>query len=263
MLLVGIIKHTFSQRFFFARLTRMPLLGGIVDRLFFEHDDIVYLPMDRVVTINKKLGEPEQTVLPSALVDRLIDQANHHWVMDRCICRDANHCQDYPVGLGCMFLGEASLHINPKLGRRVSKKEAHEHARRCREAGLVHLIGRNKLDTVWLGVGPGHRLLTICNCCPCCCLWKMLPDLSPHISSKVRKMPGVEVVITDRCVGCGRCAQSCFVSAIRVVEGRASIGGDCRGCGRCASICPKNAIRVSIDDGLVEAAHIAPSVDVS
>jgi hypothetical protein len=90
--------------------------------------------------------------------------------MNTCLCRDAKQCKDYPIDLGCLFLGEAALGINPRLGRGVTKREALEHIRRCREAGLVHLIGRNKLDTVWLGVGPGDKLLTICHCCPCCCL---------------------------------------------------------------------------------------------
>jgi hypothetical protein len=77
--------------------------------------------------------------------------------MNSCICREAERCEDYPIDLGCLFLGEAALGINPQLGRRVTKEKALQHVRRCREAGLVHLIGRNKLDTMWLGVGPGDR----------------------------------------------------------------------------------------------------------
>ncbi len=263
--LVGAIKRAFPGRFFFARLTRLPVFGGIANRMFFEHDDMVYVPMDRVVTINKKLDEPQQTVIPSSLVDRFIDEANDHWVMNKCICRDASHCEDYPIDLGCMFLGKASLHINPKLGRHVTREEAHEHARRCRDAGLVHLIGRNKLDAVWLGVGPDKQLLTICSCCPCCCLWKMLPDLAPRISSKIKKMPGVSVAVTDRCAGCGTCTRgSCFIDAIRVVDGRAVIGDECRGCGRCAIVCPRQAIEVRLDEPLAMAAErIASAVDVT
>jgi dissimilatory sulfite reductase (desulfoviridin) alpha/beta subunit len=111
-----------------------------------------------------------------------------------------------------------------------------------RRAGLVHLVGRNKLDKVWLGATPGHKLLTICNCCPCRCLWRILPDLDPAIGAKVGKMPTVEVRMTDRCVGCGRCAESvCFVGAIRLDGGRAVIGDACRGYGRCVEVCPQGA----------------------
>ncbi len=119
---------------------------------------------------------------------------------------------------------------------------------RAGEAGLVHLIGRNKLDTVWLDVGPGERLLTVCNCCSCCCLWRMLPDLHPDIGGKVTKMEGVEVNVTEACVGCGTCTEKCFVDAIKLVDGRAQIGEECRGCGRCVEVCPQGAIRMTVPD---------------
>lgn len=169
--------------------------------------------------------------------------------MDSCFCRDASRCEDYPLDLGCLFLGEAVLGINPRMGRRVTKAEALEHARRCREAGLVHLIGRNKIDTLWLGVNPGHKLLTICNCCPCCCLWRVIPHLDASISRKVTPMPGVTVTVTERCGGCGTCTQGvCFVDAIRLDGRRAVVGDACRGCGRCVEACPQQAIELSIDD---------------
>jgi len=149
----------------------------------------------------------------------------------------------------------------------VTKEQALEHVRRCRKAGLVHLIGRNKLDTVWLGVGPGARLLTICNCCPCCCLWRVLPYLAPQIGSKVARMPGVSVAVGDDCTGCGVCAEgTCFVNAIHMVDGHAAIGEACRGCGRCVDACPQQAIKISIEySQFVEksVARISSLVDVS
>jgi len=95
-------------------------------------------------------------------------------------------------------------------------------------------------------VSPGKKLMTICNCCPCCCLWKMLPDLRRDISGKVKKLPGVEIKVNESCVGCGKCTEVCFVDAIRVEEGRAVIKEDCRGCGRCVEVCPEEAIEIRI-----------------
>jgi len=91
---------------------------------------------------------------------------------------------------------EAASRIDPRLGRPVTREEAHAHVRRAGEAGLVHVIGRNKLDAVWLDAWPGEKLLTVCNCCPCCCLWKMLPNLADGIGAKVTKMEGVELAVT-------------------------------------------------------------------
>jgi NAD-dependent dihydropyrimidine dehydrogenase PreA subunit len=264
---VKLIEKTFPSRFVLARLTNWPVIGRLVDHWLFEDDDLVYLPQHQVIAVNESVAAPQSTVLPSQVVDYFVEEANYHWIMNRCICRQAEQCQDYPIELGCLFLGEAVLKINPKLGRLVSKEEAREHVRRCREAGLVHLIGRNKLDTVWLGVGPGDKLLTICNCCPCCCLWRMLPDIAPDIGAKVHAMPGVKVTVTDRCVGCGVCTEGiCFVDAIHLEDGRAVHSDACRGCGRCVSVCPEGAIELSIEDDhfaqqMIE--RLSAQVDVS
>jgi ferredoxin len=264
---VGAIKMAFPGRFLAARATKMLLLGKMLDRWFFEEDHLIYLPKDRVIEINASIDLPGEMVLPSQIVEHFIEQAHTHWIMNTCICRDGSHCKDYPIDLGCLFLGEAAAGINPKLGRPVTKEEALEHERRCREAGLVHMIGRNKLDTVWLGVGPGDRLLTICNCCPCCCLWTMLPDLAPEIGAKVTRMPGVTLAVSSRCVGCGTCTQGiCFVNAISLNGDRADIGEACRGCGRCVEVCPQGAIELSVEHGqFVQASvkRISPLVNLS
>ncbi len=247
---VELIKQAFPGRFFGARATNAPGFGKLIERMLFWGDDLVYLPKDRTIRIHAAIGRPEEMVLPSQVVEHFIEQAGYHWIMNFCLCRAGNGCQDYPVEYGCLFLGEAVLGINPALGRRVTKAEALEHTRRCREAGLVHLVGRNKLDTVWLGVSPGEKLLTICNCCPCCCLWKILPVVSRSIAEKVTKMPGVSVAVGELCQGCGACTQEvCFVGAIRLVDGRAEIGADCRGCGRCVEACPNGAITITIEPG--------------
>ena len=262
--LVSVIKKSFSWRFTLARTTRMPVLGGFMDYLFFENDRMVYVPMDKVVEINYEPGRPDQSFLPSALVEYFINKAEHHWVMDQCICRSASHCRDYPIGLGCLFLGEASARIDPRLGRKVTRQEALEHAKRCRDAGLVHVIGRNKLDSAWLGVKPDNKLMTICSCCPCCCLWKILPDLSPEIGSKVIRMPGVDVRVAGDCAGCGTCVKACFLGAIRLDNGLAVIGDECRGCGRCAAVCPKKAIEVTFDERALETIGlVSAAVDIS
>jgi len=262
---IDFIKKNFRYRFFYARLTRIPVMGGIVDRLFFHKDDMVYLPKDSVVVeINQEIPFTN-TVLPSQIVDRFIDEADTHFVMNFCICRDSNQCKDYPIDLGCLFMGEAAAKIDPRLGRLVTREEAHQHVERARETGLVHLIGRNKLDAVWLDTGPDEKLMTVCNCCPCCCLWKMLPNLGDHISEKITAMEGVQVNVSDNCVGCGTCVDTCFVNAINIEAGRATISDECRGCGRCVEACPENAIVLTVDNDSVEKTYtrISDTLDIN
>jgi ferredoxin len=229
-------------------MTRLPLIGGLIDHLVFRGDEMYVLPKDQTIQVNAQLDLPQSTILPSQVVEHFINQASHHWVMDFCICREGDGCQDFPQELGCLFLGEPVLGINSKLGRQVTREEALEYARRCREAGLVHTIGRNRLDSIWLGIGPVDELLTICNCCPCCCLWGLVNDLTPIISSKIHRLPGVEVVVGEECTGCRICGEGvCFADAIQLENGKAQINLECRGCGRCVEICPEDAIILTID----------------
>ncbi|MGD2251134.1 MAG: 4Fe-4S binding protein [Candidatus Methanofastidiosia archaeon] len=262
--ITNIIKKGFPFRFFLAKLTKVPLLNRIMEYLFFEGDDMLYILKDAVIQVNQAV-EPGSMVIPSQIVEYFIRKANYLWIMNTCICRESAQCTDYPVELGCLFLGEAAMGINPELGRKVTRDQALEHVKKCREQGLVHLIGRNKLDAVWLNVGPGNKLLTVCNCCPCCCLWRMLPDLKSDIGSKVKKMPGVTVTVNNVCTGCGVCTDVCFVNAITIKDGKAVISEQCRGCGRCASVCPQNAIEVTIEDGYIETSinRISELVDIT
>jgi ferredoxin len=235
--------------------------------MFFHEDELVYLPKDHVIEIelNQSIEPPVNTVLPSQIVHNLIDEAEVHWIMDFCICRESAQCQDYPADLGCLFMGETAGKINSNLGRLVLREEAHKHIEKSAEAGLVHLIGRNKLDTIWLSVGPGEKLLTVCNCCPCCCLWKMLPELSPVVGEKISRMEGVELTISDNCIGCGTCTDSCFVNAIQIVDEKAQINEECRGCGRCVEACPEKAIKITapnLDDINNTILQIKNAVDV-
>ncbi|MFC2054536.1 DUF362 domain-containing protein [Chloroflexota bacterium] len=264
---VELLKKVYPTRKIAALLTNLPVIENVADMGFFMGDDIVYLPKDNTIQINEAITEPEDIVLPSQVVEHFIKKAKYHWIMDFCLCREGAHCRDYPRDFGCIFLGKAALGINPQLGRPVSKEETLDHARHCREAGLVHMIGRNKLDTVWLGVKPGGELMTICNCCPCCCLWGSLPYFSPMISRKIQKLPGVTVTVTDLCSGCGICTEGvCFVDAIELTNGRAETKDTCRGCGRCVEICPDGAINLTIDNNRIfqeTAKHLSSLVDVT
>jgi hypothetical protein len=228
-------------------------------------DTLFYLPKDRVV-IDEDIPDQENVVLSSNVAVHFIKEAKHIFLMDACICREAEGCQAFDHGIGCIFLGEAVLEINPQLGRLVDAETALAHLARARDAGLVHLIGRDKIDAVWMGVKPDTQLMTICNCCPCCCLFGILPNLAPKLQKKIERMPGVVVEVTDKCTGCEACTEDvCFVNAIDLVDDQAQISAECRGCGKCVEACPQSAIRVVLtqEDYLVNAIQqLSDVVDV-
>jgi ferredoxin len=219
--------------------------------MVFENNNLTYLTKDNIVEVqlNKNIEPIDNFAVPSKVVEYFIEKSSFRFLMDFCICRESTMCNDYPIKLGCLFMGEAAKKIPTELGRSVTKEEAFSHVKECREAGLVHLIGRDKLDETWLGVGSKIPLVTVCNCCECCCLWRMRPYLSDDLSSTIKKIPGINIKINDNCNGCGLCTENvCFINGISIEKGKAIVSEDCVACGRCIEKCPNNAIDLIIDN---------------
>lgn len=248
---VRLLERFFPHRFKIAKLTHISAFRWIINKMVFDKNNLTYLTKDNVVeiNINKDIEPLENIVVPSKIVEYFIKKSSYRFIMDFCICRESMNCKDYPIELGCLFMGEAARRIPKELGREASKKEALEHVKKCRKAGLVHLIGRDKLDETWLGVGSKIPLVTVCNCCNCCCLWRMLPQLDKKLSSTIKKMPGVSIMVNNKCTGCGECTKEiCFIDAIKVKDSVATISDDCLACGRCVEICPNNAIELVVEE---------------
>lgn len=266
-----LVKHTFHTRFFLSRLTRKSKIAKkIIDRLLFQDDEIFVLPNRNTVNknktsstisanieINQSFEKDDSEFVPSEIIKTVIKQASDIVIMNKCLCRSSNDCQDYPQDFGCIFIGPTSRKIASKYGRRATVEEALEHVDLADSYGLSHVIGRNKIDTVWMNVGPKEQLLTICHCCPCCCLWKVLPDLNDDISDKVMRLEDVEVhTIEDKCKMCKQCLGDdvCFGNAIRLENGKVSIDQNkCVGCGHCIQKCKFDAIELTYTQKSVDA----------
>ncbi len=205
---VALIRKAFPTRFFLSRLTkRFPLFRRFIDHFLFRGDHITYMPNSKTITLNKHIETPENVVLPAAVIEYFIEKAGSMVILNTCICRESESCENHPVDLGCLFLGDAVKNINPKLARPVSKEEDRKHLRRAEDENLIFLIARNHIDTLWTGASPGNKLLTVCFCCECCCLWKTLPYIADEIAARVKKFPGIDISVNDRCIGCGKCTE--------------------------------------------------------
>ena len=113
--MVSLFKKSFPGRFLMARATKAKPIGALVDRMLFDGDDTLYVPKDHAVRrihIDRQVEDPGSVVLPSHVVEHFIEQAGYRWIMNMCVCRSASHCRDYPIDLGCLFLGQATLGIN-------------------------------------------------------------------------------------------------------------------------------------------------------
>ena len=263
-----LVKYLFNARFFLFGLTRRSkILKKLFDRLFFEGNEIFILPnrnslaktndtIDINIEINQSFKKDESEFVPSEIIKKVIKEAKDIVIMHECFCRSSSDCQKFPHDFGCIFLGSASKRISSKYARTATVEEALEHVDLADSMGLSHLIGRNKLDSLFLNAGPKEDLLTICHCCPCCCLWKFIPDLDDDISAKVMKLEGVEVhTVNDNCRNCKRCLDDdvCLGDAISLEDGKIVINQEkCLGCGYCVQVCDFDAIELTYNQKSVD-----------
>ncbi|MGX8693272.1 MAG: 4Fe-4S binding protein [Methanobrevibacter sp.] len=250
---VFVLKHIFNWRFWIAEITKKSkAYKKLIDKMLFEDDEIVVIP--NTINVNKKIESEGSEFLPTKIIKDVIKRCDDIVIMDTCLCRTSNDCKDYPQDIGCIFLGPTSKKIPRSIGKQATVEEALAHVDKADAAGLSHIIGRNKIDTVWMNVRPGKGLLTICHCCPCCCLWKVYPNLDSDISNKLEKLDGVQVkLLEDNCKKCKKCLDACMFKAISMENGKITIDTDnCKGCGLCANSCKFDAIRIEYSDKTID-----------
>ena len=84
------------------KLSRLPLVGAIIDRVAAKKRlKVVTIPVGAALKSNP-------AVLPFDAAKRLIEASSYIAVTDTCLCRESHRCEDYPVSLGCLFLGQGA-----------------------------------------------------------------------------------------------------------------------------------------------------------
>jgi UDP-glucose 4-epimerase len=225
------------------KLSNRPLIKKVGAKILdAESVNLTYIPIAAQVEV------PDGTALPSSIVEHFIEQASHHVILHRCPCRTVRECENFPRDFGCTFLGEGAREIDPDVGRHVSREESLEHFRKACEMGLVSVVGKFKGDALALGVKDHRRLMTLCHCCPCCCISNGIHYAAREFRDTMVKLEGVRVEVTDACTGCGKCVEACVFKQMALDGKRAVVGGECKGCGRCAMVCKNGAIRITVDN---------------
>ena len=194
-----------------------------------------------------------KTVIPLDLIKESLKRVSYIAGMDRCLCRDANDCAEYPHDLGCLFLGEAAkIVVKHELGRQFSYEEACAKVDEAAKAGLMGQAVWIEVEQMLWGVPNDlmDHFLEICFCCPCCCItMKLARNATEKERHRFHPSGWTAVADTTRCTGCGECFRSenaCPVEAISLGEdGRICIDQEhCVGCGICRSRCRHDVIRI-------------------
>ena len=250
---IFVVNRMFNWRFWIAGLTKKSRVAKkIINKMLFEDDEIIVV--SNSININKKIEAEKSEFLPTDIIKEVIKRSDDIVIMNSCLCRTSNNCEDYPHDIGCIFLGPTTRRIPRNICHEATVEEALAQVDSADAAGLSHIIGRNKIDTVWMNVKPGKGLLTICHCCPCCCLWKVYPNLNHEISDKLEKLDGFDVKLhEDECKKCKKCLDSCMFEAISFKDNKISIDPDiCKGCGLCVKTCKFGAITIEYTEKTID-----------
>jgi len=195
------------------------------------------------ISMNLEIPDTRE-ILPTDLADAVLRGVDHMAVID-CVCRAATEARnvrscDYPIEGVCFLFNEAANEaIKVGYGREVTNEEGIELMHRLRDMGLIQVIS-NSL-----------RPLSMCNCCSCCCIClNTLARNESYLATPSRFI--AEVAHPDRCVGCGKCAASCQMSAVEFSDAGVSITAGCVGCGHCVVKCPAGVLRMKLKPGAPE-----------
>ena len=195
----------------------------------------------------------EKVVLPIDFIKESLKKMKYISGMKTCLCREANDCEDYPVDVACLFMGEpAKTVVKNGLAVPLTYEEACARVDLAAKHGLVGQAVWIEVEQMLWGVRNDEmdQFLEICFCCPCCCI---AMRLARNATSKERHrfQPAGWTAVADRtsCTGCGLCIKGehgCPVEAIKLGEdGKVVIDQEsCVGCGICKTRCPADVIKI-------------------
>ncbi len=227
------------------RLSGVPLLKWVISPVFaYPYSEVTTIP------INDELAMPNSVAVPSRILEEVLKRSSDIFVLDECICRGQLACKNHPTDIGCIALGPATRHLHPSHGRFVTADEAMAHVRRAANDGLVASVAHVWMDPAAFWTVPFSRLMFICFCDECCCLYRThLKHRGPTLDRACKGLPGISVAVDpEACSGCGECVDRCFVGEMKLVDGKAVVPQNCRGCGRCVETCPSGALRLDMED---------------
>ncbi|MHA2288781.1 MAG: indolepyruvate ferredoxin oxidoreductase subunit alpha [Promethearchaeota archaeon] len=233
-------------------LTRLPIFRRIIVKWYDpETADGSYIP------INDSLGTVEDKVLPLKVLEYFINKADHLLLCHNCGCRVHYQCQDHDHSIGCLYIGSDTVEVKDIFPKKVpvtshfaTKEEALKRVKDAYDNGLITVIGRLKWDAEAMGVPDTGHFMTVCFCCPCCCIVGKRMYGTIEIQKMMQRIEGVSVTVDeDLCIGCEDCMEVCTFEGMEMIDGLARINQEkCLGCGRCERVCPNKAITITLDD---------------
>jgi ferredoxin len=191
------------------------------------------IPQSRIIPAKESIRS-EHRVATYDELEAIIDKADPI-VLVECVCRKmgdmiGKSCQVTDRRELCLYFGDfAEYYLQQGVGRKVSRAQALEVARKNAEEGLI-LQPSNEQDPFF-----------VCACCGDCCglllMAKRMKRPVDFIASNYTVKTNEEL-----CTGCGICIDRCQMEAIRMHNDVAVVDQRrCIGCGNCVTACKPGA----------------------
>lgn len=212
------------------------------------------------LNINADVTDAAQgVVLPIDMMKQVVRQSSYRAIMNKCLCRSAYSCTNFPHNHACIFIGDGARGIVKNgVGREATVEEALAHIDKGAELGLIGQALWIEVERVIMGLareeGVAHWL-EICFCCPCCCgTFKLMRASNlKDIKDRFHSIGWKAEVKNEICNSCRLCIKTCPVQAISLEEKRIIIDEQsCLGCGICATRCAQKAITFQLKTPLLE-----------
>ena len=199
----------------------------------------------RTIPIGGTVEDP-RSIAPYEDVISIVESQNFLSVSN-CACRqrkrvDPNsaHCE-HPEEV-CIHFGDLARYlVDNGLSRQISRKDAKNILKVSAEAGLIHAVSNRQKGAD-----------TICNCCPCSCVFFETHHVLKH--EKSHDFSNYRLRINpETCKACGLCVQRCPVQALKIEDSplaknnqrksaRLVDSNRCLGCGVCVPKCPTQSL---------------------
>lgn len=209
------------------------------------HSVPLYIDLDQTVFSNVQKVQP-----PVQMMKDAVARANYRAIMTECLCRKIQGCTDYPIDLGCLFIGPAAhACVENGIAREATLQECYDHIDRAAACGLSATAYFVEVEEYVWGFRDEDmpNFLEFCFCCPCCCSATLFEHRAGGELKRIlhQGIGWSAVIDAEKCVACGECVARCpHDDVMRLRDGRVKISDTCAGCGQCLKGCTHDAIHV-------------------
>jgi ferredoxin len=233
-----------------------PLIGPWLKKM--SHLEPEALTQGYTLNINADVTDQAKgVVLPIDMMKRMVKESSYRAIMNKCLCRSAHGCREFPPNHGCIFIGKGARGIVKNgIGREASIEEALAHIDKGVDLGLIGQALWVEVERFMMSLErekDSAHWLEICFCCPCCCgTFRMIKSTNlTDIRSRFHSI-GWKANVKQDCIRCHECIDRCPVNAISAKGDSIIIDAEkCLGCGFCAARCPQGAIKLGLEEKLL------------